>query len=82
MAEHSSTQFRMADGTLVPVTQVTDGQWPEPTRRLAQSAREASQDAIRRPHKQGLPATFLKGKDLVSRFPDGHEEIVRRNLIP
>ena len=82
MTERSSTQFRMADGTLVPVTQVTDGQWPEPTRRLAQSAREASWDAIRRLHEQGLPATFLKGKDLVSRFPDGHEEIVRRNLIP
>ena len=82
MTERSSTQFRRPDGTPGTVTQMTDGQWPEPTRRLAQSAREASRDAIRRLHKQGLPATFLKGKDLVSRFPDGHEEIVRRNLIP
>ena len=76
------THIKMADGTLAPVKWMTDeSEWPEDVRRLAYSAREASRDAIRRLQAAGIPAYYCKGKDLVRLMPDGHEEIVTKDLL-
>ncbi len=72
----------MADGRLAPVKYVTEeAQQPEYVRRLAKSAREASRAAIRRLQAAGIPAYYIKGRDLVRLLPDGREEIVEENLL-
>ena len=83
MAEERITHIRMADGTLAPVKYLTDeSQQPEYARRLAKSAREASRAAIKRLLGKGIPVVFVKGRDLIRLYPDGHEEVIKENLIP
>ena len=83
MTEERITYIRMADGTLAPVKYLTDeSQQPEEVRRLSKLAWEAGQDAIRRLHEKGIPAVFVKGRNLIRLYPDGHEEIIKENLLP
>ena len=83
MAEERITHTRRADGTLVPVEYITDeSQWPEDIRNLANSAKEASRAAIARLLSKGIPVVFVKGKDLIRHYPDGHEEIIKKDLLP
>ena len=73
----------MADGTLAPVEYLTEeAQQPEYVRKLSKTAWEAGQAAIKRLLDKGIPAVFVKGKDLIRLYPDGHEEIIKENLIP
>ena len=73
----------MADGTLAPVEYLTEeDQQPEYVRKLAKSAREASRNAIKRLLEQGIPAVYGKGKDIVRLYPDGHEEIIKKDVLP
>ncbi|MBP5638159.1 MAG: hypothetical protein J6X55_01675 [Victivallales bacterium] len=83
MTEDHFTHIRMADGTLAPVKYLTEeSQQPEYVRNLAKAAREASRAAIKRLLGKGIPVVFVKGKDLIRLYPDGHEEIIKENLIP
>lgn len=82
MPDDQPTHFTLVDGTIVPITYITEEELPEDLKRLSESAKAASRDAIRRLHEQGLPAPYLKGKHLVYRYPDGHEEIIQRDIIP
>ena len=83
MPEKRITHIRMADGTLAPVEYRTEeSQQPEDIRRLAKAAREAGQDAVRRLLGKGIPVVYLKGKDLIKLYPDGHEEVIKENVIP
>ena len=83
MAEERITHIRMADGTLAPVEYLTEeSQQPEYARRLAKAAREASRAAIKRLLDKGIPVVFVKGKDLIRLYPDGHEEVIKENLLP
>ena len=83
MTEERITHIRMADGTLAPVKYLTDeSQQPEYVRKLAEDARNASRAAIKRLLSKGIPVVFVKGKDLIRHYPDGHEEIIKENLLP
>ena len=83
MTEERITHIRMADGTLAPVEYLTEeAQQPEYVRKLSKTAWEAGQAAIKRLLDKGIPAVFVKGKDLIRLYPDGHEEIIKENLIP
>lgn len=83
MTEERITHIKMADGTIAPVEYLTEeSQQPEYVRKLAKSAREASRAAIRRLLDKGIPAVFVKGRDLIRLYPDGHEEVIKENLIP
>lgn len=83
MTEKRLTHIRMADGTLAPVEYLTEeDQQPEYVRKLAKSAREASRNAIKRLLEQGIPAVYGKGKDIVRLYPDGHEEIIKKDVLP
>ena len=83
MTEERSTHIMMDDGTIAPVEYLTEeSQQPEYVRKLARSAREASRAAIRRLLAKGIPAVFVKGRDLIRLYPDGHEEVIKENLIP
>jgi hypothetical protein len=83
MTEERITHIKMADGTIAPVEYLTEeSQQPEYVRKLARSAREASRAAIRRLLAKGIPAVFVKGRDLIRLYPDGHEEVIKENLIP
>lgn len=57
-----------------------ESQQPEYVRRLAKSAREASRNAIKKLHEQGLPAAYVKNGDLILKYPDGHEEILEKGV--
>ena len=73
----------MADGRLASVEYLTDeSQQPEYVRKLAESAREASRASIKRLLGKGIPVVFVKRKDLVRLYPDGHEEVIKENLLP
>ena len=83
MTEERITHIKMADGTIAPVEYLTEeSQQPEYVRKLARSAREASRATIRRLLDKGIPAVFVKGRDLIRLYPDGHEEVIKENLIP
>ena len=81
MAEERITHIRMADGTFAPVEYKTDpSQQSEETRKLAESARQASRAAIKRLLGKGIPVVFLKGNNIIRLYPDGHEEIIKENV--
>ena len=83
MTEERRTHIKMADGTMAPVEYRLDpSEQSEEARKLAESAHKASQAAIKRLLSKGIPIVFLKGKDLIRRYPDGHEEIIKENIIP
>ena len=83
MTEERITHTRRADGTLVPVEYITDEtQWPEDIRDLANAAREASRAAIARLLSKGIPVVYVVGKDLIRHYPDGHDEIIKNDLLP
>ena len=81
--EERVTHIRMANGALYPCEFLTEEwQQPEYVRKLAKSAREASRNAIKRLLEQGIPAVYGKGKDIVRLYPDGHEEIIEKDVLP
>ena len=83
MPEERISYIRMADGTLAPVEYQTEAsQQSEEARKLSRSVWEAGQAAIKRLLSKGIPAVFVKGKDLIRLYPDGHEEIIKENIIP
>ncbi|MBP1582369.1 MAG: hypothetical protein J6866_00305 [Victivallales bacterium] len=83
MSEGRITYIKKADGTLAPVRWLTEeSEQPEYVRELAKAAREASRAAIKRNLDNGIPVAFVKGKDLIRLYPDGHEEIIKENLLP
>ena len=83
MTEKRYTYVKMADGTIAPVEYRLDpSEQSEEARKLAESARKAGQAAIRDLLSKGIPVVFLKGKNLIRHYPDGHEEIIKENIIP
>ena len=83
MTEERITHIQMADGTLAPVEyQTEESQQPEYVRKLSKIAWEAGQAAIKRLLEKGIPAVFVKGRNLIRLYPDGHEEIIKENLVP
>ena len=83
MTEKRITHIKMSDGSLAPVEYLTDeSQQPEDVRQLSKTAWDAGQAAIKRLLAKGIPAVFVKGRNLIRLYPDGYEEIIKENLIP
>ena len=83
MTEERITHIKMADGTLAPVRYMTEeSEQPEYVRKLSKSAWEAGQAAVKRLLSKGIPVVYLKGKNIIRLYPDGHEEIIKENAIP
>ena len=83
MAQERITHIKMADGTLAPVEYKTnEAEWPEDIRNLANAAREASRAAIARLLSKGIPVVYVVAKDLIRHYPDGHDEIIKKDLLP
>jgi hypothetical protein len=59
-----------------------ESEQPEYVRKLLKSAWEAGQAAGKRLLSKGIPVVYLKGKNIIWLYSDGHEEIIKENAIP